>query len=224
MARTKRGRSPERETWEAAATSMTSRHLGICAALSAAYGDHIRAFRGWPLSDREIRAALRRVRSINNQMAAGRPSGAGEDAPGLAMRARPSREVETIQAGVRAEQMEDADWLDVLARGNAITLRGRDALSLLRDEYQSARPPGSAACGLSARGKMATWGVVDEAAWRAYRRALEALPAETREAVRTVAVDGEWPLMGNAAALVRQGSERLADFYALAADPARESA
>lgn len=113
--------------------------------------------------------------------------------PGGAMAARETREVETIQAGLRLTEMQDADVLASMG----LTPRQRDAAAYLRGLWDDCLPgcelPGGYGSGAGHGGRRHLTHdefIAAGRAWQDYRRAMERVPEPLGTAVRDAVLHG----------------------------------
>lgn len=132
--------------------------------------------------------------------------------PGGAAEARESRQLETIAAGVRVTEMQDADPL----AGMGLNARQRDAAAYLRGLWRDCLPgcelPGAYGSGAGHGGKRHL--THDEhlaaaRAWHDYRKAMARLDDGIAEAVRDAVLRDLWRHPPH----VRDGLDGLADYW-----------
>jgi hypothetical protein len=128
--------------------------------------------------------------------------------PGGAMAARETRELETIAAGVRVTEMQDADVLASMG----LTPRQRDAAAYLRGLWDDCLPGYEAPMAYASGGGGKRHLTADQEAaaaraWFDYRQAMDRLPAPIAAAVRDAVLQG----LPRHPPMVRDGLDALAD-------------
>lgn len=171
-----------------------------------------------------------RAAALNRAMRAGAREKAAlaiAGTPGGAMVAREVREVETIQAGLKLAEMQDAD---VLASMN-LTRRQRDAAAYARDFWRDALPmvelPGAYGTGAGHGGRRHLTPDQERAAsyaWVKWREAMDGLYAKCGTRVHGAVVSAVRDGLPAHPPHVQDGLTWLADYWRMPEEEKREKA
>ncbi len=153
--------------------------------------------------------------NMTDRLAHLRPPDHGTDGP--AQQSRPSRLIETIQAGVKCREMAGTHPIDIWTRTTQLTERQINAAWHLTKEFQRGFParPVTSSIG-TARGidHSPEAAVAMTQARRNYDGLMSKIPHECRHALARM-VRGEYPGISGGLQLIRVGTERLADVLQL---------